>query len=256
MNSLLRHELFKLCHRKLTWWIISLLFLFMLLMGIAMRNDYHDLLIMTCFNSSIVIMLILIIVGSTIFSMEFQNRTILSVIYHSDSRVEVFVAKFITLFIYNLFLHLVAIVFTIIFSLTPIMSKPVSWSSIYQYHQALWINMLTTTGIDIISSTLIISLICLTSCIINSNAWVIVVNGIIIFMGAGFSSNLLMAKVITSSVIRWNPFNMLNLTQQYYNYGSYYPVTLLSNNQLLLGTICYSILFIVCGYYAFKHKKF
>lgn len=256
MLKLLRQELFKLGHRRLPWWIIILLPLFMLIIGVGMRSSYNRLLVMSCFSSSDIIMLILVIVGSTIFSMEFQNKTILPLLYHSPNRTAVFAAKFLTLLIYNIFLHLVAVVLTILSTLTPLLSHPVVWTAVFEHHQPLWINLLACTGVDVVQSTLIISLICLASCLINSNTWVIMVNAVIIFMGKGFSTNLIMAKVSLAKIIRWNPFNMLNLTLQYYNYGSYHPTSMLSNGQLLWGTLAYALIFTLCAYWAFAKKKF
>lgn len=256
MAKILRQELFKLTHRKLTWWILALLLLFMVFIGIAMRNDYSRLLMMTCYDSSDIIMLILVIVGSTIFSTEFQNKTILNLLYHAPNRTVVFIAKFLALFIYDVFLHLLAMLLTIIFSWTPLLKYPVSWLAIYQHHQPLWVNMIANAGVDLVTSTLIISLICLTSCLINSNAWVVVVNAIIIFMGSDFSSQLILAKIAPARILRWNPLNMLNLTSQYYNYASYHPASMLANNQLLCGSIIYIIIFTFCGYFVFASKRF
>ncbi|MBD8085057.1 ABC transporter permease [Limosilactobacillus sp. c9Ua_26_M] len=252
----LHRELYKLSHRKLTWWMPVIMIGLMIIMGLAMGRDYSNLLVMTCYNSSDIIMLILVILGSTIFSTEFQNNTILALIYHSSSKLATFMAKYIALFIYNVALHLLAIVFTILLNIIPLLNAPVSWTGIYKYHQPLVVNMLATTGIDIITSTLIISLLCLFSCLINSDAIVIAINAIIIFMGRGFSASLLNANLGIDQILKWNPLNMTNLTTQYYNYASYHPTSMLSNSQLFWGTCCYIILISGLGYLAFRRKRF
>lgn len=256
MYAELKKELYKLGHRKLPWWIISLMILFMVFMGLAMGKDYGKLLVMTCYDSSQIIMLILVVVGSTIFSMEFQYKTILPLMYHASNRRTVYWAKFITIFIYDIFLHIVAMIVTIFFNTVPVLVKLVPWTTIYKYHQSLFINMLATTGVDIIASTLIVSLVCLTSCMINSNMIVIVINAIIVFMGSSMSADLLNYNIGPVKIIRWNPFNMLNLTTQYYNYGTYHLTSKLSNPQLLIGTLCYIIIFTTLGYLIFRKKKF
>ena len=255
MSTELYRELYKLNHRKLPWLMVIVMVIVMIIIGLAMGRTYSNLLVMTCYDSSTIIMLLLVIVGSTIFSLEFQNGTIIPLIYRSHSRSVVFFAKFITLFLYNLFLHGIAILVTVLLNIFPIINNPVSWTATYQYHQPLVINMIANTGVDLITSTLIISSICLTSCIINSNTVVIATNALIIFMGSGLSTNLLLAHVGPSTIIRWNPFNMLNLTTQYYNYATYHQSSLLSNQQLLWGTIAYTILFTLFGYLIFQHKK-
>ncbi|WP_129044730.1 ABC transporter permease [Companilactobacillus metriopterae] len=256
MYTELRHELYKLIHRKLPWLVIIIMILFMIIMGIGMGSDYGKLLVMTSYNSSQIILLLLVIVGSTIFSMEFQNKTILTLLYRSKNKSSVFLAKFFTLIIYSILLHVIAMIVTIIFNMFPLINNPVSLNSIYKYHQYLFVNMLMTTGVDIVVSILIISLICLTSCLINSNTIVIVINAIIIFMGSGLSSNLLNANVRYVNIVRWNPLNMLNLTTQYYNYSTYHLTSMLSNIQLLMGTILYAMIFLLLGYFVFRKKKF
>lgn len=256
MSNELRRELYKIKHQKLPWMILILLVLFMATMGIAMGRDYGKLLVMTCYNSSQIIMLILVLVGSTIFSTEFQNGTIRSLLYHSSNKTTVYFAKLVTLFIYDLFLHLLAIGVTVIFNSTSIINNPVSWETIYEYHHTVFTNMLMTSGIDILSSMLIVSIVCLTSCLINSNTIVVVVNAVIVFMGSTLSSNLLNASVNCKNIVRWNPFNMLNLTTQYYNYSTYHLTSMLSNVQLFLGTLGYTTLFVVIGLMVFSKKKY
>lgn len=250
----LKQELYKLNHRKLPWTIILLMLFLMVLIGLGMGRTYSNLLVMTCYDSSAIIMLLLVIVGSTIFSMEFQNGTIISLMYRSRSRSDVFFAKFLTLFIYDVILHVAAMLLTVLLNIVPILNNPVSWTAIYKYHQPLVVNMFMTTGVDLVTSTFIISLICLFSCLINSNTVVIAINALLIFMGTGLSSDLLLAHVGPSSIIRWNPFNMLNLTNQYYNYAAYHITSMLSNGQLLTGAICYTIIFTLAAYWCFQRK--
>ena len=252
----LKKELYKLRHRKLPWTIILLMLVLMIAIGFGMGRTYSNLLVMTCYDSSTIIMLLLVIVGSTIFSMEFQNGTIIPLMYRSRSRLTVFFAKFLTLIIYNVILHIIAIILTVLLNVVPVINNPVSWTAIYKYHRPLVVNMFMNTGVDLITSTFIISLICLFSCLINSNTVVIAINALIIFMGSGLSSNLLLAHVGPSNIIRWNPFNMLNLTTQYYNYATYHITSMLTNEQLLTGTICYSIIFTALAYWSFQKKHF
>lgn len=256
MFAELRQELYKLNHRKLPWLLIPLMVILMIIIGFAMGRTYSKLLVMTCYDSSDLIMLMLVIVGSTIFSMEFQNGTIITLVYRCGSRSVVYFAKLITLLLYNPLLHAIVILVTVVLNIFPLINAPVSWTATYQYHQPLLVNMLASTGVDLVTSSLIMSLICLMSCLISSNTVVIALNALIIFMGTGLSANLLNAHAGLVKIIRWNPFNMLNLTTQYYNYATYHLTSMLSNNQLLWGTLAYTVLFTALGYVAFRRKKF
>lgn len=250
----LYQEFYKLNHRKLTWLAPLVLLILMILTGLSIGYNESKLLMATCYNAPDWIMLILVVVGATTFSMEFQNNAILTLLYKSPNKALVYLSKYIVILAYNLWLHLLAILFTLGLHTIP-MNQSVSWSAIYLYQQPLWENMLKTVAVDVLTTTFIISLIFLLSCLINSNAVVISVSLLMVFMGQFVSANLLNAEKFTQ-ILRWNPFNMTNLTRQYYNYTTYFDTSHLLNQQLLQGTLSYTLLFIVVGYLIFRKKRF
>lgn len=186
--------------------------------------------------------------------MEFQNNAILTLLTKSPNKAIVYLSKYLVLFCYDCFLHAIAILFTIGLRYAPLNSH-VSWSTIYLYHEPLWENMLKTVGVDLLTTMFIISLVFLLSCLINSNATVTIISLLIVFMGQFVSSSLLNYRDWLP-LIKWNPFNMINLTREYYNYVTYYATSQLSNAQLLTGTLCYTLLFVTLGYLIFRKKYF
>lgn len=255
MSTSLYQEFYKMAHKKVAWIAPIIMLLLMIFLGIAMGHSEERLLVMTSYGSNEWILLVLVIVGSTLFSMEFQNHAILTLLYKNPSKHNVYFSKLIVLFIYNIFLHILAILFTVILQLTSLNDHP-TWSAIYQYGQPLWVNMLTTTAIDLLTSMLIISLIFLTSCLINVNTIVITLNIAIVFMGQNLSADLLNANSRLAPVVKWNPLNMTNLTTQYYNYPVYHDLSMLTNSQLVVGTFVYILLFFSAGYLVFRKKRF
>lgn len=254
MNFSVRQEFYKLKYRKIVW--ISPIILLVLMLTTAYTIGYNEssLLVATCYDSPDWIMLILIIVGSTTISMEFQNNAILTLIYKSSNKAYVYISKYITILYYNVFLHLIAIVFTLLLNETHI-NQNISLLSIYKYRQPLWENILKISMLDILTTTFIISIIFLLSCMINNNAIVISISLLVIFIGQFISSNLLNNEKFVS-LLRWNPFNMTNLTRQYYNYATYFETSHLSNSKLLFGTAVYTLLFTIIGYLIFRKKHF
>lgn len=250
----LYQEFYKLSHRKLTWIAPFVLLILMILTGLSIGYNESKLLMATCYNAPDWIMLILVIVGSTTFSMEFQNNAILTLLYKAPNKILVYLSKYLVILGYNLWLHLLAILFTLGLRAIP-MNQSMSWSALYRYQQPLWENMLKTSAIDVLTTTFIISLIFLLSCLINSNAIVISVSLLMVFMGQFISANLLNSEKLTQ-VLRWNPFNMTNLTRQYYNYTTYFETSHLLNQQLLQGTLSYTCLFVIVGYLIFRKKRF
>ncbi len=250
----IKQELYKLAHRKITWISAILLLFLMVFTGFAMAEDTKKLVLALTYDSSDFIMFILVIVGATSFSMEFQNNAILTLLYKSANKIEVYLSKYLAIFIYDLFLHVLAIFYTVTLRYT-IFRSNVDWNTIYLYHQPIWANMLTASAIDVVTTMLIITIVFLLSCLINSNAIVITVSLLVTFMGQGISSDLTRRQMLVG-IMKWNPFNMVNLTRQYGNYITYVITTHLSNLQLLLGSLIYIIIFFIIGYLIFRKKRF
>ncbi len=256
MKKAIWREIYKLNHRKSTWWSIAVMAVFMIVIGIMMGRSYGKLLVMSTFDAGQIIMLILVVIGSIMFTGEFQDNTILPLIYHAPNKTVVFFAKYLTLLIYNVILHIIAIVLTILFNISALICNPVSLTKIYQYHQSLMVNMLLTAIIDIILTTMVIGMICTIACLLKSSLVSISVNAIIVLVGGGFSANFMEVGGGFAKIMRWNPLNMTYLTPQYYNYASYHGVSMLSDNQLLVGTIIYLIVFCYIGWLVFKKRIF
>lgn len=255
MKQSIKNEFFKITHQKITWIAPILILCLMMLSRAFIGNSEQRLLIMATYNSGEWILLALIIVCSTVLSMEYQYHTILLTIYKAPNRFQVFASKLLVISIYNLFLHFLAIIFTLLLQLTPLKAH-VSWLIINKYSQSLVINMLNTILIDLVASTLIVSLIFLSSSLIKSNSIVITINLAIVFMGQTASSQLLNTNAHLLNLVKWNPLNMYNLTAQYYNHAVYHDTSHLTNIELLLGTLIYTAIFLILGYYLFRKKKF
>lgn len=132
----IHQEFYKLIHRKIIWFSPLILLILMVITGYAMGNDQGILLLATCYDAPDWIMLILVVIGSTIFSTEFQNNAILTLSYKSPNKTYVYLSKYITILCYNLVIHLIAILFTTILNFAPITNK-LKWSTLYLYHQPL-----------------------------------------------------------------------------------------------------------------------
>lgn len=255
MKTCLKQEFYKLLHKKMIWIIPIILLLLMIFAAFSLSAQENRLLAMDTYFSDNWIMLLLIITASTIFSMEFQNNAILTLLYKAPHKSEVYLAKIIVIFVYNLALHVLAIIFTLLLKAFAL-GGLVDWTATYQYQQPLWLNMLHTSFLDLIASTLIISLIFLVSCLINNNAVVIAVNLGIFFMGGSLSADWLRSGSRWLDLIKWNPLNMTNLVTQYYNYPVYHQTSHLNNLQLLTGSLAYIFFFLILGYLIFKKKRF
>ena len=253
MQAALSQEYYKLLHKKLTWFAPGIIVGLMLLMPLTF-NDPHWL-VMANFGSSQWILLVLVIVGATLFSMEIQHNTILTLLYKAPNRRIIYLAKLIVLFGYNIVLHLFALGLTILFN-TLAIGGHANWLTTYQYHQSLLTNTIMTATIDLGMSLMLIGFLFLLSCLLTNNAVVITTSITIVFMGQALSSKLLNEHPQFGSWLKFNPLNMLNLTFQYANYPVYHKLTQLTNGQLLLGTLGYAVLFLWLGNWCFKRRHF
>ncbi|MCH4164956.1 MAG: ABC transporter permease [Lentilactobacillus diolivorans] len=247
-------EFYKLMYKKITWISPLILLALMIMSGYTIGFNEGKLLTMTSYNSPDWIMFILVIIGATTFSMEFQNNTILTLLYKASNKIDVYLSKYVMIFGYNVFLHVLAIIFTVGLRYAP-MNAQVAWSTSYRYQQPLWENMLKTSAIDLLTTMLIVSLVFLLSCLINNNAIVISVSFLVVFMGQFVTGSLLNSGRF-ANVLKWNPLNMINLTREYYNYITYYATSHLANAQLLIGTMAYMTIFFALGYLIFRKKRF
>ena len=250
----IKQEVYKLVHRKITWIAAIILFFLMLITGFALADESKKLILTLTLDSSDFIMFILVIVGATYFSMEFQNNTILTLLYKSSNKIYVYLSKYIVLFLYNVFLHLLALFYTICLQYT-IFNYQVNWSASYLYHQPVWLNMVTASLVDLVTTMLIIAIVFLLSCLINSSAIVIAASLLVTFIGQNISSELMNGGKLIS-IMKWNPFNMVDLTRQYGNYGMYVLTTHLNNQELLMGSLVYILIFVITGYLIFRRKRF
>lgn len=253
MQTALSQEYYKLLHKKLTWFAPAIIVGLMLLMPITFDDSYW--LVMANFGSSQWILLVLIIVGATLFSMEFQHHTILTLLYKTPNRRTIYLAKFVVLFGYNIALHLFALGLTILFN-TLAIGGHANWLTHYLYHQSLLMNTIMTATIDLGMSLMLIGFLFLLSCLLTNNAVVITTSITIVFMGQSLSSILLHEHPQFGSWLKWNPLNMLNLTFQYANYPVYHKLTQLTTGQLLLGTLSYVLFFLWLGNWCFKQRHF
>jgi ABC-2 type transport system permease protein len=256
MRYSLYQEYYKLIHKKITWFAPLIVLVLMGLSAIVFGTGGGRWTVMASYASSLIIELVLVIVGSSIFSMEFQNNAILTLLYKAPSKINVYLSKFIVIFVYDLFLHALAILFTFAIKATQVTGN-FSWFAIYKYHQSLLVNMLMTIGVQLIMTLLVIALIFVISCVINVSSVAMLVNFVVVFMGQNFSDDIMNnAGSHLTWLARWNPFNMLHLMMQYANYSEYREITQLSNLQLSLGTLGYTAIFFGIGYLIFRRKRF
>ncbi|HFD3535142.1 TPA: ABC transporter permease, partial [Enterococcus faecium] len=113
------------------------------------------------------IVFIMIAAASTIISMEAQYGTLKNLLYRKYSRGEILVSKWITLVIYSVYLYLLAIIVTVLMKL--ILFPSISFTEKVSTGQTLIQSLFTYTLGSYIGLWLILSLVLMIACFINSS---------------------------------------------------------------------------------------
>ncbi|KRM69755.1 hypothetical protein FD06_GL000928 [Apilactobacillus ozensis DSM 23829 = JCM 17196] len=245
MLTLLRQELYKQIHGKfyIGWGMI--MFIFAMLIGWA-SNKYHIMsgeTYMTRLSGSIQIILIAMIVfASTIISNEFSSGTIKNLLSRQYSRMQVFISKLITILLMYIYLIVVTFISTFI-------GRMIFFNS----GNIIWKQLGTNLGAYSLFLLLIASAALLISNIAKSSGAAIGI-GVAFIFAAQIISTLLQILISHYNWLKWNPFNFINVNNQLTMNGMD-KMTLLSNNQMIIGTILYSILFIFVAGFIFKKRN-
>ncbi|KJU73318.1 hypothetical protein AH70_02340, partial [Pediococcus damnosus LMG 28219] len=149
--------------------------------------------------------------------------------------------------------HIFTLVFTIVIKYLTVGTN-VSFSQNYLYHASLFQNLFTNTLVDFLGSLIIVSSVFMMASLMNSSAIAIAVGIGFIFIGEGLSSALISALIKKIPLIKWNPFNMLNIANQWSN-PDYFSTTHLTQTQLINGNILYTLIFIVMSFLFFRKKR-
>lgn len=193
------------------------------------------------------IVIILIAVGSAFFAMEYQNHTMLLLVYKQVKRRVIYGTKLEVILLYGVLLTVIAMLFTFVLKFLTV-GQHYSWLTTQIDHRAM-INVLGT----LIYACFMVTLASLLFMLIRVNTVVIGTGLAVGFLGAGVSVGLMEALPSWVNVLRWGPLNMIFITQQLASTTDT-QVSHLTNPAIIGGTLAYAVLFFCLGYLLFKHR--
>lgn len=197
--------------------------------------------------------IILIEISSSFFFLEYQNNTILLLLYKSSNKFKIYISKLLILWIYSLLLIVIATLYTFILK-HMIIGNDYTWSMIVINNKSLLELILFNILGTLIYALFIISLSFVLIIWTKLNAVVIATGLGFGFMGAGISVALMKTFSSQISLIRWNPLNMIFITQQLAN-PPYSKISNLSNIEIIFGTLSYVAIFLLIGQKLFKRRN-
>ena len=196
--------------------------------------------------------LIIITVASAIFSMEYKNNTIIMLEYKTSSKFQIYFSKFLVVLVYSFLLTVIAFLLTLILSM--FFNATRYDCLVNQKGQTLLNNLLINLAGALIYSFFSIGLSFMLIMLVKNNAVVVCFGIVLAFFGASFSRGLMQSFPNFISTIKWNFLNMIFISQQLSNPNLSLKSNL-SSVELIIANIVYGIIFMVLGYYLFKHRR-
>ncbi|GHP13603.1 membrane protein [Lentilactobacillus fungorum] len=254
MIDLLRQELYKMVHQKSIQFSPLILFSLMLFVGFASihTGDLNDY-ISQGFAAAQWLDILIIIASANIISMEFEHGTIKHLIAQHNQRLLIYLSKMIVIGIYCVVLHLCAFIFAIVVKYA-VYGNSYPFSAIYDNHQTVMQNLLTSILSNLFSCLLVVTVVFLIASLSRTSSIAAVVGVLFIFMATAVSRILINTVGRALPSIKWNPGNMFNVAFQFLT-PDVYQQSMLTNTQLVIGNLIWAVIFIALGYGAFKRKR-
>ncbi|MCD2256389.1 ABC transporter permease [Lactobacillus sp. CC-MHH1034] len=246
----LQREFHKFWQERLPWYgVVGL----GLLMGYtAITTTDAQTLMAQGFGIDQWVIIILITVSSQFLAMEYQNHTILNLLYRARHQWQVYFAKALVLISYSGLLLCIGSVFT--FLLKPlVIGARDSWFTAAQQSQTLSQAFLLNQVGTLVYSLFVVTLALCLLAIVHVNGVVIGIGLIVGFWGVNISRAIMLASSNLAKVVAWNPLNMINVITQL-SEPSGQKISNLTNGQLIGGNLIYTALFLSLGYICFKHR--
>jgi ABC-2 type transport system permease protein len=256
MGQLLQQEIFKFRHQRLAW--LAPVILVLLQVGLAMTAHGASVSDQKFYVSSAYggfqwLTILIIVIGASCVTMEFEYGTIKQLAIQVNHRWTIFVGKYALVLGYSVLLHGVVILMTLLLKGSG--GRNFSWQNIYLYHQSLLANLVANAALDMYGGVMIVGLVfLLASCSHNSAAAIAIGVGVC-FVGEGVSSLLLQSFKSLLPVMKWNPFNMFFLQEEYGNPSYQQNVTHLTIQQLGVGNLVWALLFVGVGAVIFSRRR-
>ncbi|MDF7637548.1 ABC transporter permease subunit [Leuconostocaceae bacterium ESL0958] len=202
MLTLLKQEAMK-AHKQNRVWIWALLtFLIpVIVLPTFVKEASQPDAYLAYGGASIVISVAAIVLGALTFTQEFTFGTIRPLLSRQYSRLQVFLAKLMTVFLEFIVIEAAAIVGMLVGRGLYIATKG-SENTNLDWH-SLWVGV----GSDIVAAVYTIALVILISNIAKSSGAAIAL-GIVVSVGNGLLSSLSSILVAFWSPLKWNPFNL------------------------------------------------
>ncbi|MBH9989243.1 MULTISPECIES: ABC transporter permease [unclassified Lactobacillus] len=245
-----KQEIYKLRHENIA--LYGLIILIVTMIYNFFTNPITSQSLSYGFGAIEWIPLIVITVASAIFSMEYKNNTIIMLEYKTSSKFQIYFSKFLVVLVYSFLLTVIAFLLTLMLSVI-FNTGRYDWLAVHNGHTLLN-GLLANLAGALIYSFFSIGLSFMLIMLVKNNSVVVCFGIGLAFFGASFSKGLMQTFPHFISTIKWNFLNMTFISQQL-SKPSLSLKSNLSSLELIIANIVYGIIFMVLGYYLFKHRR-
>jgi ABC-2 type transport system permease protein len=256
MITLVRQELFKLLHKKSTWILAVIQLVIMIGSAVFVKTKSGLFNVETAFLDGFGGLawgvFVLIAASAAIITMEFQYGTIKELLYRRYYRGQILVSKWLTILIYGLGYYILTFLVSLLLKVI-LFNSTFKLSAIYINHLSyLKVMFLTFTG-SFLTLWLLLSLVFLLANIFKNSTAAIIV-AVICYFATSIISNIMFLLMQKWEWLKWNPFNMMNLTTQLIE-PQLKTLTMVSTQQMVIGNFVYLAIFLGLGYVVFQRRN-
>lgn len=258
MTYLYKQEIFKLLKRKST--VCCLIFLLVQNIAVALISkanpNYVNAREMFVSNFASLSFTVFIMIGAaaTIISSEFEYNTIKNIIYQPYSRKTILISKWLTILTYSLVAYALTMLMTLINKFIFFTSDYSLTDKIQNNSRIVWQYWILNNMANFLTLWLLLSLVFLLASVMKKNA-IAITMGIIGYFALSIIGTFMFMLIDKWKFLKWNPINFMNYPAQVTATGIIPKLTHLTNNEMLLGTLIYIVLFMSIGLYFFSRKE-
>lgn len=256
MITLVRQELYKLLHKKSTWILAVIQLVIMIGTAVFIKSKSDLFSVETAFLDGFGGLawgvFVLIAASAAIITMEFQYGTIKELLYRRYYRGQILVSKWLTILIYGLCYYVLTFLISLLLKVI-LFNSTFKLSAIYINHLSYLKVMLLTFGGSFLTLWLLLSLVFLLANIFKSSTAAIIV-AVICYFATSVLSNIMFLLMQNWEWLKWNPFNMMNLTTQLIE-PQVKALTMISTQQMVIGNLVYLVIFLGLGYVVFQRRN-
>ncbi|GEL13506.1 hypothetical protein FC15_GL001603 [Lapidilactobacillus concavus DSM 17758] len=253
MGTLIKQEIYKLTHKKGTWFAIGLMILVQVAFALMQHSNPKlyglESLVNNDYLGGGIYLFIMIASAASIIAMEFQYGTIKQLLYRQYYRSQIFISKLIVLFMQLVVLQVIASLVS--FMLTAIFSPNFDWMQKVGSNTFLHQYLVGILGNGLVNC-LLLSVVILIATLLKTNAAAIT-SGFIGYFVSMAASGIILVLINKWHWLRFNPFTMLMTSSQLLT-PSMSKVTLMSTPLMVSLTIGYAVLFTVIAYLSFRKR--